>query len=220
MAIRKRDRTRSKLLIAAQQLALESGAAALTVLNLTERAEVALGTFYNYYRTREDVLDDLRELLIAASRNDVTQVIEGLSSPVAIVAASVRQTLHLALPGTDMGRLLFDSDLPMHEFIVGLRQFFKRDLEAGMRSGEFRISNEVAVISMVSGISFGTMQDIYRGALSVEMIDDITEMTLRLLGAEAEVAEVEARRPIKLCPPIKLPLCATDLLAPLGAAPK
>lgn len=220
MAIGKRDRTRSKLLSAAQQLALEGGAAALTVLNLTERAEVALGTFYNYYRTREEVIADLTELLIAACRKDVTQVIEGLISPVAIVAASVKQTLHMALPGSDLGRLLFDSNLPLHEFIVGLRAFLKRDLEAGLQTGEFHVSNEIAVISMVSGSVYGAMQDIYRGALPVEMIDDITEMALLLLGADPMLAEPEARRATRFCPPLALPLNATDLLPALGAAVK
>jgi len=55
MTIRKRDRTREKLLSAAQALLLEGGFAALGIQQLTERAEVALGTIYNYFRTREEV---------------------------------------------------------------------------------------------------------------------------------------------------------------------
>ena len=220
MAIRKRDRTRSKLLSAAQQLTLEGGGAALTVFNLTERAEVALGTFYNYYRTREDMLADLCKLLIAACRNDVTLVTEGLSSPTAIVATSVRQTLHMVLPGSDLGRLLFDSSLPMHHFIVGLRRFFSADMKAGMQIGEFRVSNEIAVSSMVSGSSYGTMQDVYRGTLPLDMVDDIAEMILLMLGTEPAVATNEARRKMEFCPPLQLPLSATELLPPLGATEK
>ncbi|MEN0107804.1 MAG: hypothetical protein AAGC84_15460, partial [Pseudomonas sp.] len=200
--------------------ALEGGSAALTVLNLTERAEVALGTFYNYYRTREDVLDDLRDLLVAACRDDVTQVIEGLTSPVAIVATSVRQTLYMALPGSDLGRLLFDAYLPMHDFLVDLRQYLKNDLETGLQTGEFHVNNKTAVISMVSGSVFGSMQDIYYGVLPLEMIDDIAEMALLLLGADPTAASVQARRPMQFCPLRQLPLCATELLPPLGAAAK
>ncbi|PWU28969.1 hypothetical protein DK254_12420 [Pseudomonas sp. RW407] len=218
MAIGKRDRTRSKLLIAAQELALEGGASALTVYNLTERAEMAPGTFYNYYRTREDVLDDICALLVMATRQVVSQAIEGLTDLQAIVATSVRQTLRMAAPGQDIGHLLFDASLPTQNFILGMRQFFRRDLEEGMGNGAFQVVNEAAVIAMVSGSSYGVMQDIYQERLPMEMIEDIAEMTLRVLGVEAAVAAAQARLPIDFCAPPKLPLIATELLPPLGAA--
>lgn len=220
MAIGKRDRTRNKLLTAAQQLALEGGAAALTVYNLTERAEVALGTFYNYYRTREDVLDDICELLVAASREDIVTLTQGMSDPAAIVAASVRQTLRSVVPGSDIGRLLFEASLPMQRFVIGMRRFFIQDLEAGKNSGVFRVDKEAAVITMVSGSSFGSMQDIYRQALPLTMIEDITEMTLRLLGVEPVLAAEQSRAAIAFHPPRQLPLSALELLPPLGAASK
>jgi AcrR family transcriptional regulator len=220
MAIGKRDRTRSKLLVAAQELALEGGAGALTVYNLTERAEVALGTFYNYYRTREDVLDDVCDLLVLASRQAVTQAIDGLEDLRAVVATSVRQTLHLAAPGQGIGHLLFDANLPTHRFILGMRHFFKRDLEAGINSGAFEVGNEAAVISMVSGSSYGVMQDLYQERLEMDMIDDVAEMMLRALGVNASIAAVQARLPIDFKSPPPLPLIALDLLPPLATSGK
>lgn len=218
MAIGKRDRTRSKLLIAAQELALEGGAGALTVYNLTERAEMAPGTFYNYYRTREDVLDDVFELLVMAARQAVVEVTEGMTDLRAIVATSVRQTLRMAAPGHAVGHLLFDANLPTQHFILGVRQFFRRDLENGMDNGAFHVSNESAVIAMVSGSSYGVMQEIYQGRLPMEMIEDVAELTLGLLGVEASVAAAQAHLPIDFRAPPKLPLIATELLPPLGAA--
>ncbi|MCY1477877.1 hypothetical protein D9M68_112860 [compost metagenome] len=218
MAIGKRDRTRSKLLVAAQELAVEGGVGALTVYNLTERAEVALGTFYNYYRTREDVLDDVCDLLVMACREPIIKVTEGMTDTQGIVATSVRQMLRLGAPEEGIGHLLFDSGLPTQRFVLGLRQFFKNDVEAGMANGAFRVDNEAAVISMASGSSIGVMLDLYQRRLPLEVIEDVAEMTLRLLGVEQSIAAVQARLPVDFCAPPALPLLATELLPPLGAA--
>lgn len=218
MGIPKRDKTRNRLLMAAQGLVIEGGFAALTVNNLTDRAEVALGTFYNYYRTREDVLEDMWELWVAAHEVDAVAITEGMHDSLAIVATKVRQTMHQSTPGSDLGRLLFECNLPTERYILKIRRFFKQDLEAGMACGAFKVDNEVIVISMVSGSIYGVMQDINRGVLEVSAIDEVAEMTLRLLGVPPEVAATQARLPIEFLPPRIFPLSALELMPPLGPA--
>lgn len=220
MAVAKRDRTRNQLLIAAQTLALEGGSGALSVNNLSEKSELALGTFYNYYRSREDVMLDICALLVSACRQDVTAATSGLEDPVEIVAASLNQTLHTALPGSDIGRLMFETSLSMEPFMLGVRRFFRRDLEEGVKQGAFNVKAPDAVVSMVSGSCLGVMQDVYAGRLAVEMIPEVTESILKQLGVDSGLAHRQANAPMRLQPCRQLPLVATDLLPPLGPASK
>lgn len=51
--------TRERLLRAATEIVGEDGYAGTSIAKITARAEVALGTFYNYFASRQDLLDQL-----------------------------------------------------------------------------------------------------------------------------------------------------------------
>jgi AcrR family transcriptional regulator len=55
----KAEVTRARLFDAAVSIVGESGYAATSVALITARAEVAQGTFYNYFESRQDLLDQL-----------------------------------------------------------------------------------------------------------------------------------------------------------------
>jgi len=55
----KAEATRARLFDAAVEIVGEYGYAGTSVARITERAEVAQGTFYNYFESRQDLLDQL-----------------------------------------------------------------------------------------------------------------------------------------------------------------
>jgi len=57
-------RRRADLLDAAQQIVLDKGVAGLTVDEVTARAEVAKGTFYLYFRSKEQLIGALQERFV------------------------------------------------------------------------------------------------------------------------------------------------------------
>lgn len=55
----KSEATRQRLFDAAVQIVGDSGYAGASIAAITSRAEVAQGTFYNYFQSRQDLLDQL-----------------------------------------------------------------------------------------------------------------------------------------------------------------
>jgi AcrR family transcriptional regulator len=55
----KAAQTRARLFHAATEVVGECGYAETSIARITGRAEVALGTFYNYFQSRQDILDQL-----------------------------------------------------------------------------------------------------------------------------------------------------------------
>ena len=62
---RRKARTRSALLAAAQHLFGEQGFDATTIAEIAEQADVAIGSFYNYFDTKEELLAALLQETLA-----------------------------------------------------------------------------------------------------------------------------------------------------------
>lgn len=214
-SVRKRDRTRASLLAAAQELVLERGLATLSIQDITDRAGVALGTFYNYFRTREDVADAIAELLQRAYHADVDAIIAGLDDPARIFAASARQTLHWITPGSDVGRLLFESGVPMFRYALDIRLRALRDVQDGIAAGVFRVDDLAVIQTLLAGIVVGASIDLYFGGLDPSKIPAVVERALVLLGVPPARARRVAHEPLALRPAPTLPLRATELLTPI-----
>ena len=68
---RQRLRTRRLLLDAGRTLIAAKGVAGLRIQDITEEADVALGSFYNYFQSKEELL----EAVITESLSDLTSAI-------------------------------------------------------------------------------------------------------------------------------------------------
>ncbi|MDO8330625.1 MAG: TetR/AcrR family transcriptional regulator [Fluviicoccus sp.] len=218
MTIRKRDRTRERLLTAAQELLLEGGFTMLGIQPLTERADVALGTIYNYFRTREEVADAVVEILISAFLRSMERITHGLTDPAEIMAASIRQTLFWMKPGNTFGRMLFLSGLPMTRYVYQTRQGFTRDMKEGIVAGRFTVAQEPVISSMIAGGVLAVLMDLFLGQVESEVIEQVAEQALMMLGLPPEEAQRIARLPLDLKDAPDFPLSAIEYLPPLEAA--
>ena len=63
---RKKEETRQRIVAAAVELFQRNGYEATTVDEIAERADVAKGTFFNYYPRKEAILDDVHEQQLEA----------------------------------------------------------------------------------------------------------------------------------------------------------
>lgn len=87
----KLDETRRALLSAAIGVVGEEGYPAATVAKIAARAEVAAGTFYNYFDSRQDLFDQLLpalgERLLAHIRAQVPEEVRGLDRELSRIRA-------------------------------------------------------------------------------------------------------------------------------------
>jgi AcrR family transcriptional regulator len=80
---RKKKETRQRLLSAAMELFREQGYTATTVEDITDRADVAKGTFFNYFPSKEALLSELSIWGIEKLRTEIEVSNGAPSSPVA-----------------------------------------------------------------------------------------------------------------------------------------
>src|SRR5262245_58521962 len=153
-----RARTRALLIDAAVRVFARKGAGAAAIHEIAAEAGVANGTFYNYFRTREELVEAASNRLterlheaIAASAADVTDGAER----VAIGSRRfVLQALHDPVWGAAVLRIWGGSPVLKFQSAASL----VRDLRLGKRAGRLYYTSEAAAADLVQGAVLAGMR--------------------------------------------------------------
>lgn len=202
----KRERTRDQLLVSAQSLLMNEGAAALGLRQITTHAGMVHATFYNYYPDVAALIGDLGELLGATHAAAMARPGDDHDDPAARFARVTRQTLRIVAERPGFGRLMFDIGLPSDRLGAELRLRLKMDIEEGVAGGLFTVADVDLATSIVAGAITGLALDLHRGALGFNEIDPATAQLLTYLGLDAAEAERLAHAAFDFPPPPELPM--------------
>ena len=206
----KTARTRDALLVALQELLLHPDVAAVSVPLVVGRAGTAQGTFYNYFESLPEAIDAVGQLILVEHTRVLTIVTSGAADTAEIVARSARQMLMLFVHRPEVGRLIFDSGLPVDRFATGLRGHLHHDLQLGIARGDFSVSNFDVASTVYTGTMLGTCLDLHRGQLSADAIPDILGHLLRALGVSARKAQRLVAAPQEFIQWAPFPLSAIE----------
>jgi AcrR family transcriptional regulator len=212
----KRARTRDQILMAAQELLMESGTAALGIRQVAERAGLVHASFYNYYPDIAALLDGLADLVFATHAIAVAPVRQDVTDRALLFSVTTRQTLRLSQESPRFAGLLFDSGIPAGRLLTALQEPLRDDLRAGVKSGAFQVDNLDLVVTMIAGSMTGLAIDLHRRRAKPSAIDELTFQLLRLLGTSPAKAKAaaHAKFDFRPAPPVPLSWKALGLAAP------
>lgn len=193
---KKKARTRQQLLDAALRIYARKGAGELALNELAEEAGVSNGTVYNYFRTREEVLEAVGLELAVQLSHHIAQVSAGVTRGAERTAIGVRTFLRRASADREWASAL----LSVVRYAEGMRSalalYVRADLQAGLAQGDFRYADEGIAMTLVVSATMGAMAAIVDG----ETIDGhdciVAEMVLLALGVTREKARRIAQLPV------------------------
>lgn len=188
---KKKARTRQALVEAAMRIYSDKGVVALTLNDLAEEAGVSHGTVYNYFKTREEVLQAVGIELADQLSNLITEASRDIENGAERVAVGVRMFIRQGKrdpvwAGAVTG--IFQHDHSIKSVVANNLQ---QDLKLGLEQGHFCIKNEIIAMSVVASSTFGAISLVVEG-LNFENYDAIVaEMILLALGvAPAKAKEI------------------------------
>lgn len=189
---RKRSKTRKLLVDAALRLFARHRVDQVSINEIAAEADVAHGTVYNYFRSRDDVLeaicirlvDDISEQIVA------TNVV--IADPAERISRAIRLTLAAATSHPDWGWLLLRF-LGTASNIDAVVQRASDDLRAGLACGRFRYGVESAALTLVSGGILMGLRPIVGGWVQPNHEAEVARLVLTGLGVPpAEAARIVA----------------------------
>ena len=194
---RRRVQTRRKLTAAARELIAESGVANLRVGEITERADVGRGSFYNHFDSKDDVVaavvrDSLEELATAV----LTAVVDAADDAAVGASAADRRFLRLAYDDPAFARLVVQLGSADTLFIEAVRPYARAALERGVATGRFRVTNLDVVLTMLAASAIALIRTMLEGEAPPDADQHHAESVLRMLGVPLDEALAISRLPL------------------------
>jgi AcrR family transcriptional regulator len=147
---RKKQETRQRLIECAWRLFQELGYDDTTVEDITEDADVAKGTFFNYFVTKEAILDDIALWRIDALGNHVLAADDVPKSAVARIKRMVRAMAVEFSPERELPQHLLIARISApirHESAHRLGSIMHDLVQQGQVSGEIRADVDAGLIA-------------------------------------------------------------------------
>src|ERR1700761_2968833 len=186
---RRKHRTRAALVKAAQKLIAE-GKINVPVLEITQAADVGMGSFYNHFDSKEQLFEAAVSDVLDAHGAVLDRLTASIEDPAETFAPCFRLTGRLFRQLPQESEILLANGPTLLSSDRGLAPRALRDIKAAAASGRFSVVDPELALAMAGGalLGLGTLlrQQPDRDAASTA--DTVTEDVLRLFGLSAEEA--------------------------------
>lgn len=195
----KKEITRQNLVDAARALVDERCDAKIAIQDITNRANVGLGTFYNYFENKQAIY----EAVLMDIRSNFEARLESIRAHQTDAASLVANTLKFcfneALDNEEWQTFIKKSGIEGEHLLLQDPQQCLHDIKTGAQRGRFKIDDPEFVANLVTGITRHVTREIATGKLSRSAINDTTRYVLRMLGLPELVAKAVTQTPL---PPV------------------
>jgi len=186
---RRKARTRAALIRAAQTL-IAQGRTNVPILEITQAADVGLGSFYNHFETKEQLFEAAVEAVMDAYGRLLDDLTADIEDPAEVFACSFRLTGRLHRREPELSRVLLNNALRLLSADNGLAPRARRDIAAAVEAGRFDVEDLDVAVTMAAGalLTLGQLLHDQPGRDVEETTDRVAESLLRMFGTPRQQA--------------------------------
>jgi AcrR family transcriptional regulator len=202
---RKAAQTRRRLLDAAREQLAHDGPESVTIQAITTRADIGQGTFYNYFASRDEMIDEVIFDVVEGMGQRLDALTAGMEDAALIYSFSLRHLMHTAVTDPVWGWFMVRVGIAQEGLLRALGPRASRDLQIGIDSGRFQITSLPIASAMTFGSLLAVMRDYLQGDRTMDPSDLYAENLLRMVGVPAEEAHRIAHLPLPPLPELAPP---------------
>ncbi|WP_328874662.1 TetR/AcrR family transcriptional regulator [Streptomyces sp. NBC_00287] len=188
-ADQRRARTRAALVCAAQRL-LAEGRTDVAVQEITELADVGVGSFYNHFDTKEALYRVAVEDALEWVGGLMDRLTEDVDDPAVAYAQSFRMTGRLHRRYPQLSRVLLHHGLEVAHSDHGLAPRARRDIRTAADARRFEVADLDLALAMTVGaqLALGSLLHAQPDRDDATSTDLVVRGLLRHFGLDAEEA--------------------------------
>lgn len=188
--------TRSKILSAAVRVVAEKGVTTAVIEDFIRAAGVARGTFYNYFRSTEEVLEAAAQWLEDDLIVSIDEVLAPIDDPVARMTLGMRLWLRKARG--DRAWCAFVARFRYHGTLV--EQVLARDIGGALREGRIAVASAAVARDLVVGTIREAMGRMSDASVPLAYLDELVRAILRSLGVDDGWIRAALEKPVPAMP--------------------
>ena len=194
---RRKARTRAALIRAAQTL-IAQGRTNVPILEITQAADVGMGSFYNHFQSKEQLYEAAYEAVIDAYGEQLDHVTAGIEDPAEVFASSFRLTGRLHRREPELSRVLLNNIPRLLSADAGLAPRARRDITAAVDAGRFDVTDVDIAVTIAAGalLALGQLLHDQPDRDVEQTTDQMTEDLLRMFGLPRRQAHRICTRPL------------------------
>ncbi|MCB0870683.1 MAG: TetR/AcrR family transcriptional regulator [Solirubrobacterales bacterium] len=193
---RRKERTRASLIEAAKRLFASKSIESTSVAEIAEEADIAVGSFYNYFLTKDDLLAALLESTLVDQLHRIRRRQSKTDDLAERVAIGHRHLIGLASTEPDLAWLVVRFEVPQRIGSLGLAEAARADLKEGMATGRFDVAEPELSLRASGGALLAVVHAILLGELPADSGSAHAAGVLMSLGMSPAEAREIAGRPL------------------------
>jgi AcrR family transcriptional regulator len=200
IGLEKRERTRAALIEAAYRVVARKNADVVTIDDIIVEAGVARGTFYNYFQTRDELLQAMAAFLQEEMRQKMGRQSIAISDPAERMAIAIRQLLHRSIQDKTWGTVIVRLGIFEPPANAAMEVSAIADLRAGLQLNRFQIDSFEAAIALTLGTGLMAARSVLAGHTEPDYPEQIAKIILKSLGiadAEAHAIAFKGLEPLQ-----------------------
>jgi AcrR family transcriptional regulator len=186
---RRKQRTRMALVKAAQSM-IAAGKLNVPVLEITQAADVGMGSFYNHFESKEQLFEAAVADVLDSHGAVLDQLTADIEDPAAVFACSFRLTGRFFGERPQESRILLANAGALLSAERGLAPRALRDINAAVAAGRFHVEDPELSLAVAAGalLGLGYLLQSQPDRDAIATADAVTEDVLRLFGMSPEDA--------------------------------
>jgi AcrR family transcriptional regulator len=194
---RRKARTRAKLIRAAQQL-LADGRTSVAILEITELADVGMGSFYNHFESKEELFEAAVEDALERHGVLMDELTAGVEDAAEAFVQSFRLTGRLHRASPELSKVLIGIGPRLITSQRGLAPRALRDISRAVATGRFTLPDPEIGLVLAGGAALALAQLLHDRPErdDATTTDQTTEAVLRMFGLSADEAAEMCSRPL------------------------
>ncbi len=187
---------------ATYEIIAERGFEGLVIQDITQRADVGYGSFYNHFASKEAIVDATIEAAQLRTKHMYEHLAGRTAGRVEAFATDLRMWFHVSTADPLWGWFMIRTVLSAKEFRSGVADLLKRAIHAGVEEGAFKHGDLEMAHEIVAGLLLlGTLK-LVSAEVPEDYADKIVGAALKTLGVSDQKVEEAMEQPL---PELDLP---------------